>query len=352
MTNGNREGTRLSEYGPEDLLRSPEVRSDDFIRGELGSYMRGTASIHIVMAAVNLDLFSHTSSPITSAELCSILHTDPDLTEMLCGSLVQLNLLIKNDDTYINSKTSGLYLDSSSPAYQKSNLETILEKLNKWNDLENRLRNGPEYRPREQVMGEKWLRSISESCMGGGIGCVVDEIAKHVDLSAYRTFMDLAGGHGLYTIAICHRYPNLKGYVFDQPMMREIAEENFRRYGKDIEYIAGDFYKDEIGVYDIVFSSFNLATTDIGMCDKVFDSVADGGLLILRRHTKRTTTDQISNLEWSLNTWDGKGKKNYGGCWLPTAEQYVDRLIERGMNLIHRADFDAGSELIILKKPT
>lgn len=341
----------MSEYDPEDLLRSPEIRSDDFIRGKLGGYMRGAASVHMIRAAVRLGLFAHTSVPVTAGELSSVLHTDPDLTEMLCGGLAQLDLLVRENDTYVNSRASALYLDPSSPTYQENNLETLFEKLDRWDELEDRLRNGPEYRPRDQVMGERWLRGISESCMGGGIGSVVDEIARHVDLSKYRTFMDLAGGHGLYTIAVCHRYPNLKGYVFDQPMMRGIAEENFRRYGKDITYIAGDFYRDDIGVYDVVFSSFNLATTDIRMCDRVFDSVDKGGLLILRRHTERTTTDEISNIEWSLNTWDGKGGKRYGGCWLPTAEQYIDRLVERGMRLIHRADFDAGSELVILEKP-
>ncbi len=341
----------MSDYDPEDLLRTPEIRSDVFIRGKLGGYMRGVACIHAVKAAVRLGLFARTRTPVTSGELSSLLHTDPDLTDMLCGSLAHMELLVKEGDRYVNSRASALYLDPSSPAYQETNLETMFARIDRWDSLEERLRNGPEFRPRDKVMGEKWLKGISESCMGGGIGSVVDEVAKYADLSGYGTFMDLAGGHGLYTIAFCHRYPNLKGFVFDQPMMREIAEENFRRYGKDITYIAGDFYTDEIGVYDVVFSSFNLSTTDIRMCDRVFASVKEGGLLILRRHTERTTTDDISNLEWSLNTWEGKGKKNYGGCWLPTAEQYIERLTERGMELIHRADFDEGSELVILAKP-
>ena len=334
-------------------MRAPEVRSDDLIRGKFGGYMRGVASICSVRAAVDLGLFGFTRESITAEDLSEKLSADRDLTEMLCDTLAQLELLRKEGSGYVNTAASSLYLDKDSQYYQGSNLEGLFNRLDEWTQLEARLKNGPVYHPRDQVFGQRWLKAIGESCMGGGVGAVVDEIDRHVNLDDYGTFLDLGGGHGLYTIGICHRHPGLKAFVFDLPMMRDIAETNFKRYGKDIGFIAGDFYKDDLGgPYDVVFSSFNLSTSDIRMCDKVAGAVRKGGLLILRRHLPSTSTDSISNLEWSLSTWDGKGKKNYPGSWLPTSAEYMDRLAELGMETIFREDFDKGSELVILRRPS
>ena len=55
-------------------------------------------------------------------------------------------------------------------------------------------------------------------------------------------------------------------------------------------------------------------------------------------------------MEWSLRTRDGKGKKNYGGSWLPTAEAYIERLIGLGMSMLVREQMDGSSELVIMTK--
>ncbi len=342
----------MSEYDPDMLMTAPNIRSDSVIRGTFAGYMDGFSSLIILRTAVEMGIFDMTSEPVTVDEVCSAKGTDRDLTEMFLDSLAQLELLVKEGDRYVNSEAAALYLDPKSRLYQDQSLKGIFANMDKWTHLEERLKGGPEYIPRERFFGDRWIRSIAESCSGGGVGAIVDAVDDIVDLSEYSTFMDLGGGHALYTIGFVHRHPNLKGYVFDSPMMRQLAVDNSERYGVPLETISGDFYKDDLGgPYDVVFSSFNPSTTDIRMADRVYGCVREGGLLILRRHLPCTSTNSIRNLEWSLNVWEGKGKKNYSGSWLPTSEEYMDRLAELGMETMYRKDYDRVSELVVLKRP-
>ncbi len=341
----------MNEYDPDMLMTAPEILSDSLIRGTFAGYMDGYSSIIILRTAVEMGIFDMASEPVTADSVCAEKGTDRDLTEMFLDSLAQLGLLSKDGDLYVDSEAAALYLDPKSRLYQEQSLKGIFANMDKWMHLEERLREGPEYIPREQFFGDRWIRSIAESCSGGGVGAVVDAVDAVVDLSGYGTFMDLGGGHGLYTIGFVHRHPNLKGYVFDSPMMRQLALDNSERYGVPLETISGDFYKDDLGgPYDVVFSSFNPSTTDIRMADRIYGSVKKDGLLILRRHLPNTSANSIRNLEWSMNVWEGKGKKNYGGSWLPTAEEYMDRLTQLGMKTLYRKDYDKVSELVILKK--
>ncbi len=341
----------MSEYDPEILMRPQPVQPRALLRGTFGKHMEGYSCMHMLRAAVRLGIFDTASEPVTSAEIAGKKGTDAAFTEVFLDGLVQMGLLDRQDGRYVNTVASSLYLDPKSRLYQASSLEGIFDSMDSWEHLEQRLKEGPRYLPRDQVFGERWLRAIAESCSGGEVGTVVDAVDARVDLSGYRTFMDLGGGHGLYTIGFVHRHPNLKGYVFDIPMMCPIAQENSRRYGVPIETVAGDFYKDDLGHYDVVYSSFNLSTSDIRMADRVYGSVNEGGLLILRRHLPSTSTNAISNVQWCLNTWDGKGRKNYGGSWLPSAEEYLERLQALGMKILHRDRMDEASELVYLEKP-
>ena len=341
----------MSEYDPDMLMKPLPVQPRALLRGTFGKYMEGYSCMHLLRAAVNLGIFDTASEPVTAAEVSEAKGTDAAFTEVFLDGLVQMDLLEKDGDRYVNAEPTSLYLDPKSRLYQEHTLKGIFESMDSWTQLEDRLKNGPRYLPRDQVFGERWLKSIAESCSGGEVGSVVDAVDARVDLSKYSTFMDLGGGHGLYTIGFVHRHPNLKGTVFDLPMMCPIAQENSRRYGVPIDTVAGDFYSDDLGHYDVVYSSFNLSTSDIRMADRVFGSVNKGGLLILRRHLSGTSTNAISNVQWCLNTWDGKGKKNYGGSWLPTSEEYLARLQELGMQLLFRDKTDEASELVYLKKP-
>ncbi len=135
---------------------------------------------------------------------------------------------------------------------------------------------------------------------------------------------------------------------------RPIAREFFDAYGCEAEILTGDFYTDDLGgPYDIVFSSFNRSNSDIRMCRKVFESVAPGGLLIMRRHLDPGQASPLSILEWNLITYDDapKGEKRFHGSWMPTSDEYMTSMTEMGMETVNRVNLDSGSELVIMRRP-
>lgn len=246
-----------------------------------------------------------------------------------------------------------MYLDPGSPRYQGTVLSNMFRRTDDWMDLKGIVHDGPRTDVSGEVYGRGWIEAIAESSMGGGIARVLSEVGRTVSIPSDGTFLDLGGGHGLYTVAFSRRYPGLRCFLFDRPGMTSVARRMFDDYGCDAVTIGGDFYTDDLGgPYDVVFSSFNHSVSDSRMCDVVFSAVRPGGILILRRHVRRGDTDPLRVMEWNLrvNDPEEKGKVRFGGSWLPTSEEYLDVMAGLGMTMLSREDLGDGSELVIMRR--
>ncbi|MFB6197164.1 MAG: methyltransferase, partial [Halobacteriaceae archaeon] len=75
-----------------------------------------------------------------------------------------------------------------------------------------------------------------------------DDIAEALDLAENASVLDLGGGHGLYSIAICEQYPSVTATIFDAPEMADLARENVQSSDHDdrIEFVGGDYETDVI----------------------------------------------------------------------------------------------------------
>lgn len=339
---------------PKMLVTAPDVTSEG-LTGKIEGWAGGLRRCHTLKAATELSLFRHTRDPVTAEDLAVRLGTDPVLTAMLCDCLEDMGLLEASEKGYRSTAETGTYLDPDSPRYQGTVLSNAFERMNTWTHLTSIVHDGPEKTSAEEVYGDRWLNAIAESSMCGGIALTVSVVESAVDLPREGTFLDLGGGHGLYTVAFLHRHPGLKGYLFDRPAMVPIAERTFAEYGCDAVAVPGDFYKDDLGgPYDVVFSSFNHSVSDSSLCNKVFSSVKPSGLLILRRHLRLAQPDPLIVMEWNLRIRDGdrKGGIRYCGSWLPTSEEYLERMGELGMDLVHRENMGDGSEIVVMRRKT
>lgn len=339
---------------PELLLEMPAVLSDDLFYGEFEEMFDGFRRTMTLKTAVDSGLFAYTREAATASDLSRALGWDDVMTRMLLDCLVETGFLIEEDGAYRNSEKTAIYLDPASPRYQGAGLENTFIRLMRWLSLSDFLKNGPSVVPTSEVFGERWIRAIGESALGGGIAKTVAFVAEHADIPDEGTFLDLGGGHGLYTVAFCRRFPGLKGAVFDKPEMTRIAEEMFSSYGCEASTIPGDFYVDPLGgPYDILFSSFNHSTSDSSLCEKVSGAVRPGGLLIMRRHVRNGPPKAHALMEWNLVLREGveKGKQRFRGSWLPTSEEYIERMEGLGMIMLTREDLGDGSEIVIMRRP-
>jgi len=71
--------------------------------------------------------------------------------------------------------------------------------------------------------------------------------AKRFDFSAYRKWLDFAGGSGAYSIAACERYPHLQCLVLDQPNVIPITKEFIAKHKLEdrIRAEEGNFLKSD-----------------------------------------------------------------------------------------------------------
>lgn len=82
-----------------------------------------------------------------------------------------------------------------------------------------------------------------------------DDIAATLDVPDGGSVLDVGGGHGLYSIAVCDRHPTASATVFDTPAVADLATENAAAAGlaDRIDVRTGD-YEDHAfdGNYDLV----------------------------------------------------------------------------------------------------
>jgi hypothetical protein len=337
----------IMKKDPRTLLEIPTPNSNEFIKDQLNGFFNGYRYTMCLKTAIELNLFDQTKERTHITMLSKEGHLDLERLEYLCLCLCQMELMVKDGDSYQNTPVSDLYLSSSSPYNQRHNILHILERMKKLDNLKESIENGG-LEPRGSMFTHDWINAIGESAIGGNIALAINSIEEYIDLTRSSSLLDLGGGHGLYAIGFKYKYPNLRCRVFDQSSIIGATRKNIMEYGVDVETQEGDFYVDEIeGTYDLIFSSFNRSGSDPIMASAVADHLNKDGYLIIRRFANRHDTNPLRNMEWSLyrnlNSDNSKSLDDLN-C------EYVTILEKRNFTQIAKKDIDEYSEMIIMKK--
>jgi ubiquinone/menaquinone biosynthesis C-methylase UbiE len=116
---------------------------------------------------------------------------------------------------------------------------------------------------------------------------VAPALADRMDLSAATTLLDIAGGSGLYSIALLRRYPTFRAIVFDRGPVLKVAEEFAQKYGvaDRLVCIAGDMFQVAWPDCDAILLSNVLHDWDVPECRQLLERSAatlkkDGRLFI------------------------------------------------------------------------
>jgi predicted O-methyltransferase YrrM len=208
-------------------------------------------AMQVVEVAHRANLFvglSHAST--TASHLASERGLDEQTVEKLLIVCAALELVEREEGGWALSAKGRATLLPGSPYYQGHLLAHNAE-LTFWRDLEGRLQTD---RDELTVSAEDSERSRSHRdfilamhnlAMAGRAA----EVAARVDLSGKRRLLDVGGGPGTYTIALCQRYPMLEGVIFDRPETLSITREVIEQFGMDgrIQTRIGDWAEDEFG---------------------------------------------------------------------------------------------------------
>lgn len=114
---------------------------------------------------------------------------------------------------------------------------------------------------------------------------LLDDVVDAVDVPPDATrLLDVGGGHGLYAVELCRRYPDLSATVFDDPAALGVAREEITGAGLEdrMAVEGGDYRRDDLGAgYDLALL-FNVvhahdAAENVALFESVAHALEPGG---------------------------------------------------------------------------
>ncbi|NUM31941.1 MAG: hypothetical protein HUU47_06420 [Bacteroidetes bacterium] len=134
--------------------------------------------------------------------------------------------------------------------------------------------------------------------------------------------LDLGGSHGLYSIELCKRNPNLKATIIDLPPVKKYADECIAKHNasKQVSFLPSDFMKDELPKNNDIILAFNiihglnLEENEI-LAQKVYNSLNNGGIYVILDQIKgiggNSQMSKATTSYMALNLLHQAGGKTY-----------------------------------------
>ena len=246
----------------------------------------GALAFRTVAAAGRLGVFEALSAgPLTATELAHRIDADERGTIVLLEALEALGYVRSSDGHYAASAMAAKWLPLLGDGI--GFCEMLVERFQ---DLEESVRRGG-----PAIDAREWLGQRPDGWREFQAGMIAlaritaDDVVAKVKLPATaRGLLDVGGGHGLYSIKFCQRYPQLSATVFDLPEGLEltpgiIAAEGM---GGRVSLQAGDFWMDDFGSgYDValLFNIIhaNLPARNVELLQKVAAALNSDGVVVI-----------------------------------------------------------------------
>lgn len=253
----------------------------------------GAGAFRAVGLAVDLGVFEALrNGPKTAAEIAHRIGTHTEGTRILLECLTSLGYLNEARGAFSNSSMTSKWLVRSS----KTSLEDYVrfwrqQTFEFWDlHMEEAIRAG-----RPPITFYEWLTTrpggwdLTQRAFASLARWLADPIAAQVKPPAgARRLLDVGGGHGLYSVAFCRRYPGFSATIFDVPDVFETTQRVVAAagMGERITFRAGDFRKDDLGTgYDValLFSVIHGLTPEENhqLFRRIAGALNPGGLLVV-----------------------------------------------------------------------
>jgi SAM-dependent methyltransferase len=258
-----------------------------------------------LMAGVHLGVFATLEVGDASAdELAIRLGLQPEGTRLLCNALVAGRYLRRDRvGRYTLRPVARRYLLASSPHYVGHYVEYNYDQWQWIGHLEDVVRSGQGLDMHHALgTGEaagvpgswsRYLEGLADLARDAA-----SEIAAKVPMperrdGSPRTLLDVGGGHGTFSVALCRRYPDLTAEILDLPDSVIAGEPIARRYagpvvGRRVHYRAGDALVGPlapVNSYDVVLIFqllHHLSLADIpGLVERAIETLRPGGWIVL-----------------------------------------------------------------------
>jgi cyclopropane fatty-acyl-phospholipid synthase-like methyltransferase len=253
--------------------------TEDELR-QLGSYWK----TKILLVALRLNIFTHLSTPTTAATLAHTIGADEAVLKRLLAALVASGLLTQQQDQYQNTPIATEHLMKGTKFWYWAQVDDLL--WHSWEQLEHLIRTGD--KPASLFADPQAALFLSLALYQGSFTAWT-RIASEVDLHTYHTLLDVGGGIGGSTIALCLQYPHLRATIVDMPGTVFLLHKMIEKAGLTgrVRCLAGDVTTDPLlGTFDVIIVSHLihwLEEQDISrLFRNVYAALADDGVMLVR----------------------------------------------------------------------
>ena len=261
-------------------------------RRELSTIAYGFMASKALFAALSVDLFTHVEAGRrTAAELSAGTGVAGNRMQTLLHALAALGLLVVDGSGYRNAPACRRYLVRGAPGDfgDYFRLQVNGQIYPALVHLEDGLAGtGAAFDTLGGLLAEPARARRFIEAQHAGSRAAAQVLAGYLELADARTLLDVGGGSGAFSIALCERNPQLRATVLDFPAVIDIAREyrSAAAAGDRIELVAGDAVHTEWPPdQDVVLLSYLLSALGADELDTVLakarDSLPPGGLLVV-----------------------------------------------------------------------
>jgi predicted O-methyltransferase YrrM len=231
----------------------------------------------------------HAKKAMTAKDLAKKLQIHPLAMERFLNACVSTGLVRKNGEAFANTALAENFLVRANENYLGGQMKRYQNRsYPQWQNLTGHLQNwkygasaaeNPESEDQgEEAMTEQHNLALLHGC----------KLAESFDFSTFTHLLDLGGGTGAMSIALCEKIPHLRATVFDLPENVEKAREMIRRKNlqKRIECVGGDLLRDDLPAgFDVALLANLLAVFDAAtnknLFKRIYEKLPAGGASLI-----------------------------------------------------------------------
>ena len=244
----------------------------------------------IFLTSVKINVYTALSEGAKSAEEVSkLLKTDPAFTNRLLSALVVIGVITCDGERYANTPAVSEFLVKTSPFYMGELMLLQDAEWEAWGNLEEMVRSGKPRVTGNLFMNRPDLAELTLNVLHRMGQRIAPSLAEKINLTPYRSFLDVGGGAGTFSIAFCKRYPNLSSVLFDLPQTLPITRKYIEKAKMEdrITLVGGDFNSDPFpNRFDVVFLSdilhYQTYAENEALFHKLYETTRPMGTIIVK----------------------------------------------------------------------
>ncbi len=226
---------------------------------------------------------------VSLSQIANVCNLNEKALRSLLGVLATLGLINhKNNSFYLTPKSKKWILkDSPDTLYWLMMFDNRV--CLKWMDnVGTFLETGRGLQYHNTLNEEEWF--YYQKAMEAAASATSKEAVKKIPVPASASAMlDIGGSHGLYSVALCKKYPGLSSVILDLPPAVEKAKSILEKFkmGDLVKHQAGNALTDNLGdeVYDIILMAsvahhFTNEENSL-VAKKAFRALKPGGVFII-----------------------------------------------------------------------